>query len=460
MKNIFLSVAIIFTIFLTPLQTNCTKIVSSFPLPSVSAGDIICIREGIYNISRTTLSVSGTENLPIVLQSYPGETVELRAVSSTSGLFVVNGSYWIIRNLILNNNNLGSGSTPAFVLNGNFITLENNEIFNGHYNGIDVRGNDAIIRDNHIHDFDRVDTDAQCINVFYNSHRALIQGNVIHDCSGDGVHVFWPKTSGEVDPTQMSQDVKIIDNTFYRGILNRVEQAIDIKQGLNLFISNNDISGYTEEYGAINMLKLNRNTRIENNYIHDTGRGFTASRDVGQNSENLYFANNTLENISWIGIYLTGATNPVFENNTLANITSNSVRFISFGATGMIFRNNTIINSGPVKFDNTTNHEGLVSENNTWENSICFDLNGSLCGAVTVTNTPTPTETATATNTPTMTSTNTPVPTSTPTFTATSTPTATFTNTPTNTPTPTSTAYQVLCLVTLRDGIPIGINCP
>ncbi len=106
-------------------------------LYSVSPGDIILLREGVYDID-VEVNVSGREGKPIVIESYPGE----RAIFDGSGYdpsqsvkFRVTGSWLVLRNFEVKN---GPSDGVLLTEGASYNVLENLVVHDNYFAGIEL----------------------------------------------------------------------------------------------------------------------------------------------------------------------------------------------------------------------------------------------------------------------------------------------------------------------------------
>jgi len=118
---------------------------------SVSAGDTVLIRAGVYR-EYLNINSSGTSVNRITFQNYPSETP------------IVDGG----------DHPLGTGN-PLIQINGNFVTVRGLEMRNFAWDGIYINGTDAIIDQMHIHH-------GYLSGIrFWQTYRGLILNSNIHD---------------------------------------------------------------------------------------------------------------------------------------------------------------------------------------------------------------------------------------------------------------------------------------
>ena len=222
----------------------------------LAPGDTLCVRgdisgsgreyetDQIYLNSVANLVRNGDPGKPITLRAYPGEKVVLKNVGSASTFYLKGADYWVIEGFIIENNGRSSRAI-RFESDSNYNILRNNEIRNGTTDGVALccgRNIGNLIEGNHIHHFDHGDSDAHGIVLDPGSDYTTIRGNVIHDCSGDGVQIY---AALDTPLGDYSKNVVIVDNLLYRGSLSRSEDGFDLKGVDGLEASGNELYGYS-----------------------------------------------------------------------------------------------------------------------------------------------------------------------------------------------------------------------
>jgi nitrous oxidase accessory protein NosD len=323
-------------------------------------GDVLCLRGAwtgspkTYSYPTLILSTNGTASAPIVLQSYPGERVRLlNAPNDDGGVLDIRGDHWVVDGLIIDNN---GHIKPAIDIDDTaaFVTVSANTIHNGRYHGIDLSGPDATIRNNHIYDFDAIDTDAHGITIHADTpDRALIEGNTFHDLSGDGIQYYCEPQGVFTDPATAPYDTRVIGNVFYRGTLARAENGIDMKcaNGTTI-VRDNEFFGFDGDMAAFNLHRQSTGVIFESNRIHDTGWAINIHSGDGQTPEDITIRNNLIYNINgtgWggYGIYISGLRNGLVLHNTIVGARGASFYIAGDGLTNGAIRNNLIAGSAP-----------------------------------------------------------------------------------------------------------------
>src|SRR5947209_7571728 len=201
------------------------------------------------------------------------------------------GVHWRVHNLIIDNN---FGWGPAIVLRNAFDTVSGSEIANGRYNGIDVRGAWETLSNNTVHNFDAITKDAECVAVFKTASHVIIQGNTVHDCSGNGIELY---TVDNIGDTQVATDVLIDGNTLWRGGLARGETLIGLKHGSYVTITNNLVSGTADYNWAIGARGNATHVLIANNTLRGNYTGMNlAMFDNGYGPSDVTVVHNVIDN--------------------------------------------------------------------------------------------------------------------------------------------------------------------
>jgi hypothetical protein len=350
-------------------------------------GDTMCVRGDLagsgreYRVNAIRLDRiggqvrDGVPGNPIVVRAYPGEKVILRNVGSDSLLYFRGADYWVFEGFAMDNNGRGKW-TVDFKDGASHNILRSNEIHNGGVTGIALRsgGNVGnVIEGNHIHHFDRGDADAHGIILYPGSNDTIIRGNVIHDCSGDGIHIY---ALDHTPVSEYSKGVQVVDNLFYRGTLSRSEDGIDIKGADGLVVTGNELHGYhydrdTGVVGvAIVVHKGSRNISIRRNVVHDTSAGIRCFEGGGKRPENITIKNNLFHNIDvddrYAAIVLADVYGAIVYHNTIVNATGASFRIWGGGLRGGDIRNNLIYDSAEAKIGDGAAFTGVTVGYNGW----------------------------------------------------------------------------------------------
>jgi len=367
-------------------------------------GDTMCVRGDVsgsgreYEVAQIDLDSEGGQvrdgapGSPITVRAYPGEEVILRNVGSEAIVYFRGADYWVFEGFVMDNNGRSTRAV-RFKHDASHNILRNNEIHNGRRTGIAIySGHNVgnVIENNHIHHIDAGDIDAHCIVLDVMSDDTIIRGNVVHDCSGDGIHIY---ATDDTPISEYSKDVQIVDNVFYRGTLSRNEDGIDIKGADGLVVTGNELYGY--HYGddssvtarAIVVQKGSRNILFERNVIHDTNAGINCHGEGGKHVENITIKNNLFYNINIEGryaIFFADVYEAVVYHNTIANSTGFSFYVAGSGLHGGDIRNNLIYNSnranivGDAPFVNVTvGYNGWFDTEAESEFTAATDIVGS-----------------------------------------------------------------------------------
>jgi hypothetical protein len=338
-------------------------------------GQDLCLRGDtsgagrVYSTGPITLQSDGTAAAPVALRAYPGERVIVRDNGSQGALIDITGDHWLVEGLIIDNG--GNGNAALVVAaSAAYSTIRQNEIRNGRYNGVELRGTHTGLIDNHIHHFDGIDRDAECIIVFNQADHLVISQNTVHDCSGNNVEFYQPD-GVLVDRNVVSNDVLIDGNVFYRGTIARAEAGIGFKQGAYITITNNDVSGFKDQSPSINVHRLVYEVLIEGNRIHDAESAINIHRDDGQTPEDVTVRNNWIYNINhpqWgYGIQVVGVQGATITHNTLFNISWRSILVARYGIDGGgIVADNLVDDSGQAQIESDAVFHNVTVTHNGW----------------------------------------------------------------------------------------------
>lgn len=352
-------------------------------------GQTLCLRGDasgpgrIYATETLHLTANGSASRPITLRGYPGEKVILRTPSGAGGVISIEGDYWTVAELILDNN---GNTNPAVRVDAGaaYAVVLLNEIRNGYYNGVELRGTHTTLAYNHIHHFDGVTVDAECIIVYMSAAHNLIQGNTVHDCSGNGLELYKPNGL-TIDPRDTATSIVIDGNTMYRGTLTRAESGIGLKMGYDITITNNDLSGYRDS-PTLGVSRGVRNVLIEGNRIHDTERGINLFRNYDETPEQITVRNNWIYNITspthGNGINIVGVDTLAVVHNTFSNVALHAINIAGAGATGATVANNLAYASGSGRIaPGSVSQPGVIGYNAWFDTPTDFpsptDVTGS-----------------------------------------------------------------------------------
>jgi hypothetical protein len=338
-------------------------------------GSTLCIRGNasgasrVYRTDRIVLRNDGTSAAPLTLMAYPGERVTL--VGTDGGPVIkIEGDYWTVEGLTIDNDGQ-AGPAVKIEDTADYAVLRQNEIRNGSYNGLEMAGLASLVENNHIHNFELPDRDAECILVTPTSDRAIIRGNTIHDCSGNGIELYYPSLQ-LVSLNTVADHVQILGNVIYRGATPRADVGLGIKAGTYITVAGNDISGYRDNPAA-DVHRLSRYVLFDGNRIHDSDRGINVFADNDQAPEHTILRNNLIYRISdpdnGYGIQVVGAVAPQIVHNTFVDV---AWRAISIGGNGMpggTIRNNLVYDSGASRRGPDTPLDNVTISHNGWFNA-------------------------------------------------------------------------------------------
>lgn len=251
------------------LVSGCTAyLAAGQPIPVwVAPSTVLCLHAGDYPHSTLRITTNSA-----TYQAAPGERPHL--VGPDIEVF---GHDVALVGLAIDAQ--GSGQ-PALVLRGDHDSLVASEVYNGTYNGVELRGTNATLFGDYLHGFDThvPGSDAHCVDVLPTAANVSIVGNTISSCSGDGVQAYYPNTALTA-PDGAGGEIR--DNVFSYGTVGYGENAIDLKRGIGWLITGNTASGYgrapipgsTEGNPALFIHKFASNVLVSGNVISDSAKG-------------------------------------------------------------------------------------------------------------------------------------------------------------------------------------------
>ena len=305
---------------------------SSAPLRTIGAAvkrikpnDTIIVRAGAY-AEPVTLSVDGAEGKPIKLRAEGAVTI-----NPSKGIPLrILASYWEISGFTIDVN--GRSSTAvSFEAPAHNNTLSDGKVLNGTNHGVllgDGTSNNKIVK-NEIARFWNDGGDAHGVAI-RESHNNIIDGNDIHNNSGDAVQVFCSDTAALAGRGAVGN--QIINNRLH----DDRENAVDIKSSDGTVVSGNEMWGYkpssTSDGMALEIHYGAKNVTVTNNEIHDSTWGIEVSRGKKDGAayplvpSNITIHHNRIHTITMVGdnnagdgagIVVREATNVRIWNNTV-----------------------------------------------------------------------------------------------------------------------------------------------
>ncbi len=192
-------------------------------IAALNPGDQLVLRGGTYSFdSRFAFTVVGTPSQPITIGGKTGENaVILMTTDANNVIEVIGSSYLVLRNL-----HVTGGSHGIRLMSSNFVTLEDNEIYEtgdvglsansgGTYIGLVIRHNhihhtngtgegmylgcnndecrvaNSVVELNHVHDTNRSTVEqGDGIELKEGSYGNVIRHNVIHDTNYPGIITY------------------------------------------------------------------------------------------------------------------------------------------------------------------------------------------------------------------------------------------------------------------------------
>jgi hypothetical protein len=192
-------------------------------IASLGPGDELVLRGGTYNFSsRFVVTAVGTPAQPIVMRGATGETAVINMTTGSQNVIEIDSSQY----LVLRNLHITGGSHGIRLMNSDFVTLEENEIYEtgdvalsansgGTYEGLLIRRNhihhtngtgegmylgcnsnacrvaDSVIEWNYIHHTNRSTVEqGDGIELKEGSYGNVIRHNVVHDTNYPGIITY------------------------------------------------------------------------------------------------------------------------------------------------------------------------------------------------------------------------------------------------------------------------------
>lgn len=282
----------------------------------LAPGDKLYIRAGTYaeQLNISGLGKTGTVNQWLTIAGYPGEKVIIRPPAPMAGYGAVRLrgiSSWVrVENLDIDGANLADYEGWIIAYGSHDIIIDNVRIYNQHFHGLYIEGDNITIQNSEIHD-PRTD----CVAghryygiYFHNGNNGLIQSNNIHRNAGGGIQVYGESGS--------------ISNTTIRG--NRIHD--------NNFCPTSPIGGIiVDQYRATTPLT---NVSVYNNLVYNNGSlpghavGKTPGITVSTGGTGIKVWNNTVYGNDGQGIVVYGELlrNTLVQNNISYNNTLNNIQ--------------------------------------------------------------------------------------------------------------------------------------
>ncbi|MFA4830778.1 MAG: right-handed parallel beta-helix repeat-containing protein [Patescibacteria group bacterium] len=338
-----------------PSATDINNIYGYPNVPRVSipttlaAGSYVEIHNsagGAYTGTDMTITGNGTASNPVWIRGSSSVTKPTirRAIA-------IRGSYMIIENLYFDTDRKDVSINLA-----NYISFRNNEmagpgINSGNTAAVAVSDSSYIvIYNNRIHDWgnknDTLENDYHGVKVSSGSNSIWVLNNEIYNNGGDSIQTAF--TTGAY--------VYIGGNTFY----GNKENAIDVKQGNHVIISENHAYGFlpslTSAGTAITIHYLPDNVWVIRNKVHDSTNGIFTTGSV-----NAYFVGNLVYNI-----HHSGAWDP-------SSSYQDGTAFHSRGSTGITYVIGNTIDNADIGIQ--TSNDPIIIYNNIISNRAMSDGN-------------------------------------------------------------------------------------
>jgi hypothetical protein len=261
---------------------------------ALQPGDTLYLHAGTYN---DTISnpPGGTSSNPVTIAGYPGEVVTMNSPGADTifSFTSASSSYVIVDNFVMD----GTGMTNNLVKIGdgaNHICVQNSEIKNGHYSGILTGGTGNSFINLHIHNLGTTNLDH---GIYQVGDHTLLQGNLIHDIPGFGIHNYDGGSTPNVSDNLMVGN--IVHDTGSAGILismgnnniahnnisyNSNTEGIKLYGGSNAQVYNNTMYNNKVDcvYNAQDNLTFQNNIcwKNGNDSVHQDGGSVTQSNNL------------------------------------------------------------------------------------------------------------------------------------------------------------------------------------
>jgi MYXO-CTERM domain-containing protein len=310
---------------------------------AAAPGDVIRIHAGVYT-EDLDLAKSGEPNGPITLQPAGDGAAEIH------GQIALSGDFWEIRDLIL----VGPSGKDAVKLTGNDNRIVGVDLSGGDRDGIDGAGKNNEIRGSSIHDFDAGLNDAHCIVLNPGAEGWVIAENDLHDCSGDAIQLYSAGFARDILDTRIEGN-----SMYYTGAIERMENAVDVKNADGLEITGNRMWGFSQNKTMV-FQKGPIHVRADCNVLYDGFTGVEFRAEDGGTVEDVIFTRNLMHDFSEYALKFDGTEGAQVHSNTFADVASDGLRIEGLGLGGGTVRNNLWVRTGsvdPGSFD--ADHNGF-----------------------------------------------------------------------------------------------------
>jgi len=294
----------------------------------LSAGDTLIIRRGTYAETIDLGTKSGTASNYIRIAAYPGEEVIIKpdlAYAIVPRALV----YLIFEGLILDGTNAPNNYFFTIDYGSHDVILRNLEIKNWKGNGVFVGADNVQILNCKIHDQFSLGKERWYGIYFHHGDNGLIEGNVIYNNPGGGIHAY----PGTISNLKIRQNTVYGNNTMttsnvegilvFEGWMNGVPQIVTGVQIYNNVVFNNSTSETSGLSGGIRVSNGPDGTKVWNNTVYGNngwGINIQAGNSPPTNTvvqNNIVFANTSGQIVNaGIGSLLDHnlTTNPSFIN--------------------------------------------------------------------------------------------------------------------------------------------------
>jgi len=242
---------------------------------AIAAGDTMLIRGGTYNetMLHSQNGFKFTNGISVSARTrysaYPGEKVIISPATKVPMLlyFDTDSSYIEVNGITFNGTNttsvgvIGLGyADDDSLLSTHHLRFSNNEVFGGGF--VAIRGVNNELIGNHIHH-------SKIYGIYAAGNGMLIEGNVIHDIGGHGLHLY-KYGVGDLAPNNNIVRNNVFYNTgyeFYHSTDPNTKRQVDavLIRGINNQFYNNIIY---KSYGGVIVGYGTTGTLVANNTIY------------------------------------------------------------------------------------------------------------------------------------------------------------------------------------------------
>jgi parallel beta-helix repeat protein len=348
----------------------------------LESGDTLLIREGTYDeVMQGGVAGFFWRNGKSMKEmtrysSYPGEKVVIKpSGASGGGYFVVHFTrttqYIEVSGLVLDGTNASSYTVKFDAYDGvaaSHNRLLGNELRYGRI-GVGGGGNACEIINNEIH---HMKSYGMYTGTSYDGSGALIEGNVIHDNGGYGIHLY--ASAGGVNNNVIRNNVFFGNGKGYQHSSGwKTAPAVIISRGTNNQMYNNVLygnhAGIFVGYGAVDSLIANNTVYGSATYGIDVNSAYSGSKNA-----------RVVNNLVW-GNKSSQITNNATNTTLETNLTSDSLVLDAAGANFHLQPKSPAIDTGSPVEEVTVDFDGVPRPQGAGFDIGAFEYCASSCGS-------------------------------------------------------------------------------